>query len=212
LQAIWAVAIWPAAAFAGLGLWVLFNPWWGVWPAQADTSLAALGALGLMLFAAALTFVAPDVPRARALKWLVPASFVATATHLFVAATLIVRWSYHGAAMSSAQAGEAELWVYSTVWALFGAAALGLGTLRNDPVLRWIGLAVLLATTLKVLFVDTAHLSAVARAVVAGLGVVAAATTWYVRRNRPPPGPGDLVTVKPSARRERRRVRRRMSQ
>lgn len=213
LQAIWAAAIWPAAAFAGLGLWFLFNPWWGAWPAQPETALAAAGALGLMLLAAALTFAAPDVPHVRGVKWLVPASLAACAAHLFVAATLVVRWLYHGEAMSSAQSGEAELWVYSAVWALFGAAALGLGTLRNDPVLRWIGLAALLLTTVKVFFIDTARLSGVIRAAsFLGLGAIAAATTWLVRRNRPSPEPGDLVTVKPSARRERRRVRRRKSQ
>ncbi|UPT65145.1 MAG: DUF2339 domain-containing protein [Hyphomonadaceae bacterium JAD_PAG50586_4] len=36
LQAIWAAAIWPAMAFAALGLWALFNPWWGAWPARAS--------------------------------------------------------------------------------------------------------------------------------------------------------------------------------
>ncbi len=29
LQAIWSAAIWPALGFAGLGLWALYNPWWG---------------------------------------------------------------------------------------------------------------------------------------------------------------------------------------
>ena len=159
-----------------------------------------------------LSYLAPDVPRVRGLKWMVPAATLACALHLFVAATLMIRWLYHGAELNTVGAGEVELWTYSTVWALFGAAALGIGTVRNDPVLRWVGLAVLLTTTVKVFFIDTAQLSGVIRAAsVICLGAVAGVTTWLVRRNRPPPSPGDLVTVKPSARRERRRVRRRKS-
>jgi uncharacterized membrane protein len=212
LQSIWATAIWPALAFAGLGLLVLFNPWWGIAPANVDGSLGIATALALILFAAALSYVSPDVPHVRQMKWLVPTATALCAAHLFVAATLIVRWVYHGADMSGSSAGGLELWIYSAVWALFGAAALGLGTVRNDPVLRWIGLAVFFVTIVKVAFIDTARLDDLIQAASAlSLGVIAAVTTWLVRRNRPPPGPGDLVTVTPSARRERRRVRRRTS-
>jgi uncharacterized membrane protein len=212
LQSIWATAIWPALAFAGLGLWLLFNPWWGVAPANVDGGLGIAAALALILLTAALSYVSPDVPRVRLIKWLVPTATALCAAHLFVAATLIVRWLYHSSDMSGSSAGELELWIYSAVWTLFGATALGVGALRNDPVLRWIGLTVLLVTTVKVFFIDTARLSGVARAAsFLGLGAVAAATTWLVRRNRPPPSPGDLVTITPSARRERRRVRRRTS-
>ncbi|MGQ0534317.1 MAG: DUF2339 domain-containing protein [Caulobacteraceae bacterium] len=212
LQAIWSAAIWPALMFAGLGLWLMFNPWWGAWPALMTTMTAASAGLGLLALAAALSNLAPDVPHAQGMRWLVPTASIACAGHLFVLVTLIVRWLYHGSDMSRATAGELELWVYSAVWALFAAAALTLGTVRNDAVLRWIGLAVFAATIVKVVFIDTSRLSGVVRAAsVLGLGVVAAVTTWLARRNRPPPNPGDLVTVRPSARRERRRVRRRTS-
>ena len=114
--------------------------------------------------------------------------------------------------MVTAPSGDVELWIYSAVWALFAAIALGVGIMRNDPVLRWIGLAVFALTILKVFFIDTAELSGVTRALsFLGLGALAAVVTWMARRNRPAPGPGDLVTVTPSARRERRRVRRRTS-
>ncbi|MEZ5957848.1 MAG: DUF2339 domain-containing protein, partial [Hyphomonadaceae bacterium] len=137
---------------------------------------------------------------------------IACVAHAFVAATLIVRWIYQPQSMVTAAADDFELWTYSAVWALFGGVTLWLGTVRNDPALRWAGLAVLLVTTLKVVFVDIGRLSGLALVGSAlGLGIVAAATAWAVRRNRPPPGPGDLVTVTPSARRERRRVRRRTS-
>jgi uncharacterized membrane protein len=213
LQALWATAIWPALAFAGLGFWLLFNPWWGVWPAQITDLGAAIAGLGLFALAAVLSNVAPDVPQARWLNLLVPAATIACAAHLFVLATVIVRWLYHGAGASGAAVGDLELWAYSAVWALFATAALALGAVKNEPVLRWIGVAVFAATFLKVAFVDTAELSVVWRAAVfVALVAAAGAAIWLARRNRTPPGPGDLVTVKPSARRERRRVRRRTSQ
>ena len=213
LQAIWASAIWPALGFTALGLWVLYNPWWGVWPAQAPSPLAAAIAFCAYVAATALSYIAPDVPRVRAMQWMAPAATIACATHLFVAATLIVRWLYHGNEVADPRSGEVELWIYSAVWAIFAAIALGLGTLRNDPGLRWIGLGVFATTIVKVFFIDTAQLSGIVRAAsFLGLGAIAGIATWVARRNRPPPGPGDLVTVKPSARRERRRVRRRTSQ
>lgn len=213
LQAIWAAAIWPAMGFAALGLWLLYNPWWGAWPAQTMTLIGAIIALLSYLAAAALSYAAPDVPHVRAMKWMAPAAMIACSAHIFVAATLAVRWLYYGTEMAGPQPGDLELWIYSAVWAVFAAVALGLGTLRDDPVLRWIGLAVFAATIVKVFFVDTAQLSGIIRAAsFLGLGAIAAIATWMARRNRPPPSPGDLVTVTPSARRERRRVRRRTSQ
>jgi uncharacterized membrane protein len=212
LQAIWSAAIWPALAFAAIGLTLLYNPWWGYSPAQIPTTGAAATALALYALAATLSNLAPDVPRVQWMKWLAPTATVLCAVHLFVLLTLVARWFYHNENMSTAASGDLELWVYSAIWTLFGAAALALGTFRNDPVLRWIGLAVFAATIIKVFFVDTAQLSAMARAAsFLGLGIVAALLTWFARRNRPPPNPGDLVTVTPSARRERRRVRRRTS-
>lgn len=213
LQAIWSAAIWPALGFATLGLCVFYAPWWGAIPAQLLNPAGAAIALSAYIAAAALSYVAPDVPHVRGMKWMVPAATIACAAQLFVAATLVVRWIYHRDAMVTSQPGDVELWIYSAVWAVFAAAALGLGTVRNDPVLRWIGLAVFAATIVKVFFVDTAQLSGVIRAAsFLGLGAIAAVATWIARRSRPAPGPGDLVTVTPSARRERRRVRRRNSQ
>jgi uncharacterized membrane protein len=213
MQAIWSAAIWPALGFASLGLWMLFNPWWGAWPAQPLNTLGAVMALLAYVAAAALCYFAPDVPHVRGMKWMVPAATVGCAAHIFVAATLIVRWAHHGEAMATAPSTDLELWILSAVWAVFATAALGLGTRRHDPVLRWIGLTIFAATIVKVFFVDTAQLSGVIRAgSFLGLGAIAALATWLARRNNPPPNPGDLVTVTPSARRERRRVRRRTSQ
>ena len=212
LQAIWSAAIWPALGFAAIGLWLIYNPWWGAAPAELLGAGGAALALVSYIAAAALSYVAPDVPHVRAMKFMVPAAAIACVAHLFIAVTLIVRWAYHPQGMVTATAGDIELWIYSAVWGVFGGMTLWLGTVRNDPALRWAGLFVLFITTLKVFFLDIGRLSGLALAGSAlGLGIVAAVTAWVVRRNRPPPGPGDLVTVTPSARRERRRVRRRTS-
>ncbi|MEZ5995509.1 MAG: DUF2339 domain-containing protein [Hyphomonadaceae bacterium] len=210
LQAIWGIAIWPALAFTALGFWLSHNPWWGIEPARFYTGGGGAVALAGYALAAGLSAVSPLAPGARWPQRLSPAARALCAAHLFVAATLIVRWIYHNDEMTGARAGEVELWVYSAVWALFGAAALGFGSARNDPVLRWVGLAVLIATTIKVFVIDTARLSGVIRAAsFLGLGAVLMLATWAARRNQPKPAPGDLITVKPSAPRERLRVRRR---
>lgn len=212
LQTIWAYAVWPALGFAGIGMWLLFNPWWGAWPAEPIGPIGALMALLCFGAAAALSYSAPDVPSVRGIKWIVPAATIACALHIFVCATLIVRWAYHQESMVGEQTVEIELWIYSAVWAVLATVALAVGALRNDPVLRWIGLTVFAITIVKVFFVDTAQLSGVIRAAsFLGLGAITAVSAWISRRNRPPPSPGDLVTVTPSARRERRRVRRRNS-
>src|SRR5690606_6247206 len=154
-------------------------------PAELLTPLGAAFGLAAYLTAAALSYVAPDVPQVRGMKWMVPTATVACAAHLFVAATLVVRWLYHRDAMATGVSGDVELWTLSAVWAVFAAIALGLGTVRNDPVLRWVGLAVFAATIVKVFFLDTAQLSGVIRAAsFLGLGAIAAAATWMARRNR----------------------------
>jgi uncharacterized membrane protein len=210
LQSIWAAAVWPAFLYACLGFCLLYAPWWGAMPVQFYANTGAVIAFTAMLTAALTSWFAPDVPKVHWKLWLVRAATVAVAAQLFVALTMLVRWLHHGPDMATAPPGEVELWIYSAVWALFGAGALGLGLWRNDPVMRWVGLGVLLITTAKVFVVDTARLSGVIRAAsFIGLGAVLMLATWAARRNRPPPQPGDLVTVAPSARRERRRVRRR---
>lgn len=213
LQALWASAIWPALAFAALGLWALFNPWWGLAPADAAKPMNAGYALAAYALAAWMSSRAPQVPRARWADWLARAATIAVVGHLFVAATLIVRRIYHPD-MSVWGAISAEMWVYSAVWALFGAAVFWLGMRRNDPLLRWIGLGLLLLTTLKVFLVDMGQLGGVTRvASFVGLGLVLLGIAWAARRfaAAPPPAPTDLLQIKPSARRERRHGRRQRS-
>lgn len=214
LQALWATAIWPALIFAALGLWMLFNPWWGFAPATASSPLDGFYALATLLLAAWMSAHAPRVPHARWPEWLERAATIAVVGHLFVAATLIVRWLYHREAMNVGAPEGAEMWIYSAVWALFGAGVFWLGMRRNDPLLRWIGLGLLLLTTLKVFLFDMARLGGVTRvASFVGLGLVLLAIAWAARRfaAAPPPSPTDLLPIKPSARRERRYGRRQRS-
>jgi len=214
LQAILSSAVWPALVFAGVGLWLLFNPWWGFAPANVTTPLAAINALVAFLLAAWMSWAGLRVPHVRWPAWLQRVATVAVVAHLFVAATLVVRRLYHPADMSTGAIGSVEMWVYSAVWALFGAGVFWLGMRRGDPLLRWIGLGLLLLTTFKVFLFDMARLSGVIRVgSFVGLGLVLLAIAWAARRfaATPPPGPGDLLTIKPSARRERRHGRRQRS-
>lgn len=213
LQALWATAIWPALGFAGLGLWALFNPWWGLWP--ATTPLAALAAVPACVLAAGLSAFAPRIANARWPTWLARAATLAVIAHLFVAMTLMIRRAFHQDTMTLAQsATQTELWIYSAAWALFGAAVFWLGSRRDDALMRWCGLALLLITTAKVFLVDMARLSGLVRVLsFLGLGAVLLAIAWIARRAAPPkPKPTDLLPITPSARRGTRRGRRQRSQ
>jgi uncharacterized membrane protein len=183
-DAIWAIGLWPALAYAAFGLWALFNPWRGAWPAQADSFAAAAIGLGLYLAAAALSFNAARLPIMRETPYFATAAKIAGVVHLFAATTLIVRRIFHGPDMASEMMETSlETWTYSAVWALFGAATLAIGALRRDGVLRWVGLALLLAVTAKVFLVDMARLNGVVRAAsFLGLGGVLVLVALATRR------------------------------
>ena len=130
---------------------------------------------------------------------------IASVGHVFVTATLIVRWLHHHAELDAALSGNAEMWTYSAVWALLGAAVFWLGTQRDNAILRWCAIAILLATTGKVLLFDMAQLTGIIRvASFLGLGLVLLAIAWRARRFGSAPTPEPL-TLTPGARRERRR-------
>jgi uncharacterized membrane protein len=212
LQSLWGAAAWPALAFAVIGLWLIFNPWWGANPAAVATPLSAAAAIASLLLAAWLSALAPRVPHLRWQDWFARAATFACIVHLLVAATLAVRWLYHGAAMNAGVTVDLELWVYSAVWALFGAGLFALGLQRNNALLRWSGLALLLFTTLYVYFLIFTRLTGVIRALTAiGLAAVLFVVTWLARTYRPGPEAGDLANVTPAARRERRYGRRQRS-
>jgi uncharacterized membrane protein len=149
----------------------------------------------------------------RAEIWFERAATLACIGHLLVAATFVVRWLHHGAEMSTARAGDVELWIYSAVWALFGAVVFWLGLRRNDALIRWSGLIILVATTLYVYFLIFTSLTGFIRALTAiGLALVLFVVAWLARSYRAAPRPTDLINVTPGARRERRYGRRQRSQ
>lgn len=180
LDRLLGVAAWPALIIAALGLWLVFNPWWG-WAPIADAQPAAF-ALAAFALAAWLSAKAANIGESRRPD-LATISIVACMGHLFVATTLMVRWLFHDLDMSTAPASGVELWSYSAVWALFGAGAFALGLRRGDAILRWGGLAILLATTAYVAFLALTRLTGIAQIGSAlGLGIVLMIVAWGARR------------------------------
>lgn len=215
LQAICAAAVWPTLGFAGLGLWQMFNPWWGPNPPPVGDAMSAALALAGYGAGAAMSAASPRVPHVRAPEWFARAATIATTAHLLVGTTLVVRWIYHRADMTAPGVTNAEMWVYSAVWALFGAAAFALGMRRGAAMLRWIGLGLLVGTWLYVMALAFTRLTGVAQVgSMIGLAIVLLVVAWLARTNRLEPRPADpgaLLTITPSARRERRHGRRQRS-
>ncbi len=211
LEAILAAAVWPALLFTALALWWLFNPWWGLHP--ADIAGAAGAMIGFLVFgfAAWMSLATRNVPCVRRVDLFNRLAPAVAIGHLFVAATLIVRRLNHPADMVLAATTSMEMWTYSAVWALFGGLVFWLGMRRNAVMLRWIGLALLLITTTKVFLFDMARLSGVVRVLsFLGLGLVLLGIAWMARRNgsSTPPAPAPSPPLTPAARRERRYGRR----
>lgn len=214
LQAISASAIWPALTFAAVGLALLFTPWWGLAPADIAPAGSAGLALALYVAAAWMSAAAINVPHLRWRDWLARAATIAVALHLFVALTLTVRRLFHAEDVGAAPVGDVEMWAYSAVWALFGAGVFVLGMSRNSAMLRWIGLTVLICAWLYVVLLSLTQLRGLAQiGAMIGLASVLLIVAWLARANRfgAPPKPTDLLTIKPSARRERRYGRRQRS-
>jgi uncharacterized membrane protein len=162
LASVWPAALSLSLAFACVLLWIVLAPWWGLAPASATGAPAAaliaaayVGAFALTLWSGALLRNSVFAICAK----------LAAVMHMFVLATLAVRRAFRGDDMTTPRADASlETWTFSAVWALFGAAVLGLGLMRRDATLRWAGLAFLLVTTAKVFLMDMARLDGVVRA------------------------------------------------
>jgi hypothetical protein len=90
---------------------------------------------------------------------------VATALEVFAGLTLAIRFGFHGPAMRThLLEASLETWAYSAVWAVYGLVVVVAGARRDDRMLRWLGLGILVITTLKVFLFDMATLSGVIRA------------------------------------------------
>ena len=183
-SAIWSVAVWPSLILAGFGLWAMFNPWRGIWPADLQFPAAALAALFCYVIAAALSIAAARLRVIRHDPLFPRAAKIAAIVHLFAAAMLIVRYGFHRGDMASfASEPSLETWTYTSVWALLGAGVLAAGALRRDAIVRWTGFALLIGVTAKVFLIDMAQLAGVLRAAsFLGLGAVVFAVALASRR------------------------------
>ncbi len=151
---------WAALAFGALTFGLFASPWWGPMTTPLESAPAALLLFGLY----GLGAVAMAGLR-QAHGALGKAATAGCVGVLFALLTLLIRWAFHGGAMAGATPdGGLETWTFSALWAVFGLAALSLGTVQRDVALRWAGLAVLLLTAAKVLLFDLARLEGVTRA------------------------------------------------
>jgi uncharacterized membrane protein len=166
----------PALAWAGLGLWLAFNPWWGLEPARAS-AWPSLAACGLAAWLSAMAPARGDTNLARA-------ALLASVAHLLVAATLAVRYLFQGPALAAALPPmDGELWSYSAAWALFGGGAFWLGAQRQAPLLRWCGLGILVATSAYVAFLAFTRLDTLARVgSLLGLAGILLTVAWFARK------------------------------
>lgn len=184
LQAIWSAAVWPVTTFAALGLWFVFNPWWGLVPAHVQGALGATGAFVLLLSAAWLTLLTARIALIRGRDWFARWVRVGAIGHILIALVLAARAAFHHGVIAQGMApAGVEMWTYSAVLALLGASVLALGAVRDDATMRWSGLGLLFAATLKVFVFDMAQLSGVIRvASFVGLGVVFMLTALAMRK------------------------------
>ncbi len=148
-----------------LSVWLLSfiaSPWWG--PLDGDLRAPAL--LGLLYAAGCgLSAGMALLARRNGRIALAHAALSAAAVLLFVLLTLSVRFLFHGDAMRAPlREASLETWTFSAIWAIYGLAVLAAGAARKDVTVRWLGLAILLATTLKVFLFDMARLEGVVRA------------------------------------------------
>lgn len=212
LQAIWAAAIWPAMGFAALGLWGLFNPWWGVWPVRASNLGGFLTILAGFGLAACLSAVAARIPHVHARRWLARGGVAMGAAHLSIAAIMLTRRLFHHETMSAAPALDSELWTYVAVWVACAIAAFAIGTQRGNMGLRWYGIGL---TGLSIAYAFALAFTRLSGGAQVGAILAIALTpfvaVWAVRAFKPPARllrESDLRDITPSARRERRHGRR----
>jgi uncharacterized membrane protein len=169
-----------------LGLWS--NPWGGI--AARPFSGAFDAGLGWTGYAAAVALMALQSRQARreGRQALGDAAEGAAVLLGLALAALLVRWGFRGDNMLVGQARmEGEIWTLSAVAALLGVALLAAG--RLGRYLSRYGLILLLATAVKVLVFDMAHLSGMVRVasfLAVGVLMLTAALTARRMRQRPP--------------------------
>jgi uncharacterized membrane protein len=117
----------------------------------------------------------------RPLPYRVVAAITAMTLALFYL-TLEVRRLFHGPILAG-PTGDAEQYMYSTVWLVFGIVVLAVGFLLRSQPARLLALGVIALTIAKVFIVDTASITGIFRALSAiGLGVVLLGIGWLYQR------------------------------
>jgi uncharacterized membrane protein len=164
-------------------------------PAFANTpvggAIVNLILLGYGLPAVLAIVLALTARTTRPLPYRVVAAVTAMTLALFYL-TLEVRRFFHGPILAG-QTGDAEQYMYSTVWLVFGILVLAIGFLLRSQPARLLALGVIALTIAKVFILDTATISGIFRALSAiGLGAVLLGIGWLYQRllyPRLPPAP-----------------------
>jgi uncharacterized membrane protein len=130
------------------------------------------------MLAAALALIARTT---RPLPYRIVAAMIAMMLALFYL-SLEVRRLFHGSILAG-PTSDAEQYMYSTVWLLFGIVVLAVGFVVRSQPARLLALGVIGLTIAKVFIVDTATISGIFRALSAiGLGVVLLGIGWLYQR------------------------------
>ena len=131
----------------------------------------------------AFVFAAMTKNAEPSLQWQRPIAAGAGVALLFVYISLEVRRAFHGAILTSAERGDAELYAYSAAWLIYAAVLLGLGIRLAQAPLRYAGLAILMLTATKVFLVDMGDLTGLYRvASFLGLGLSLVAIGYLYQR------------------------------
>ena len=103
-------------------------------------------------------------------------------TMMWISAEIAAYWDARPQTM---QAALTEELMRSLAWGLYGAALIVIGMWRSLPSIRWIGIAVIGVTVLKVFFVDLSTLGGIYRVIgFLVLGVLLVMVSYLYQRTR----------------------------
>jgi uncharacterized membrane protein len=152
---------WIALAVSVWWLGIVSPPWWGFLAGRFDTPILFFALFGACVVTTTLFLHKATKPApifAHAVK-------IGVILEVFAMLTLLIRFAFHGEAMRTPlREASVETWTFSAAWAVYGLVVLVAGARSGDRALRWLGLGVLVATTLKVFLFDMATLEGVIRA------------------------------------------------
>ncbi len=163
-----------AMVLAVVGPCLLVNPLWTPWPVAGITLFnmswfiyGLPAAVGLLWFARAWPLPSDQ----RSIAGTALASIVLTGATVQVRHAFSATSTLDGIFRSHAPQG-AELYTYSAMWIAIAFAFLWIAYKRKAPAVRWASLVVMIATTGKIFWIDTGHLTGLYRvASFLGLGI-----------------------------------------